>query len=146
MKKYFKFMRKKHGFCAEDVVYHVAVGISSRDLCDLVTVKDACERLGYFMQEVSDECDLFITKAHKEAFKGISIFRVNFRHVAISVARLKAMIIADSWAKYESELAINIDLEYFLHANDPVWRLNHKSFVLQRGYSPVRRKYLSHAC
>lgn len=143
MKRYFKFMRKKHGFCAEDVVYHVAVGISSRDLCDLVTVKDACQRLGYFMQEISDECDNFVTKAHKEAFKGISIFRVNFRHVAISVSRLKAMIIADSWAKYESELAINIDLEYFLHVNDPVWRLNHKSFVLQRGYSPVQRKNLS---
>lgn len=146
MKTYFKFMRKRNAFQPEDVVYHVAVGNTSREICDLVSVKEVCKHLEYYFEVVNDESDEFICKAHKMAFKGISMLRVNFRHVSISINSLKQLIISNSFAKYESQLTVNIELEYFLHINDPIWLLNHKSFVLQNSYSPVQRKNLRHAC
>lgn len=143
MKKYFVFMRKTSDFSPQDVVYHVSVGITTRDYSALSKVVEMCQNSGYYLSVVCDDSDAFVSYAHKVAFRGRSFFSVNFRQASVSIQQLRSMIMDGSFPSFENSLYIDTNLDYFLHQNDPLWRLNHQSIVLQRSCSPAQRKNLS---
>lgn len=145
MINYYVFVRQKGCLDPNDVIYHVKVGTSDREFAKLCLVKEFCKDCGHYFRKRGNETDIAMDFLHRSVFKGIPSYKLDFRKATLTISQLYQMIIDDTFDAFESNLASTLSQQYFYFKDNPKWRINHKSYVLQRELAISTRKYLSHS-
>ena len=143
MKRKYLFVRKMNHFSVDDVVYHVWVGNSQRELTQLALVQCYCKDCGLFMQPWSDRTAKSVQNLANGLFPGTSAAIFLLKRADVTISELYQMILDDSFTAYEKRLARPKGWSTILHLFDPSLQRYQTQSKCNTSCLPLIRKYLS---
>lgn len=145
MKRFYYFVRNLHGFGANDVVYKVGVGSSLRESAQQELINQYAADCGCYFRLVSDESDRAIDLLAKSLFPDSKFALLHLRRANLSVSELYRMIVEDSFATFEKDLAESRSKFQLLSILSPSFFYHNHTSICHTTCQPIRRKYLSPA-
>lgn len=143
MKRKYLFVRKVNHFTVDDVVYHVWVGTSQRELTQLSLVQCYCKDCGLFMQPWSDTTAKSVQNLANGLFPGTSASIFLLKRADVTISELYEMILDDSFTAYEKRLARPKGWSTILALFDPSFQRLQTQSKCNTSCLPLIRKYLS---
>lgn len=143
MKRKYLFVRKVNQFGYDDVVYHVWVGSSQRELTLLALVQCYCKDCGLFFHQWNDTTAKSVQNLANGLFPGTSASIFLLKRADITIWELYQMILDDSFTAYEKSLARPKGWAKIIQLFDPsIFRYQNVS-KCNTLCLPLIRKYLS---
>lgn len=143
MKRKYLFVRKMNHFSVDDVVYHVWVGNSQRELTQLSLVQCYCKDCGLFMQPWSDTTAKSVQNLANGLFPGTSASIFLLKRADVTISELYQMILDDSFTAYEKRYARPKGWQTILTLFDPSFQRLQTKSKCNTSCLPLIRKYLS---
>ena len=143
MKRKYLFVRTMNHFSVNDVVYHVWVGNSQRELTQLALVQCYCKDCGLFMQPWSDRTAKSVQNLANGLFPGTSASIFLLKRADVTISELYEMILDDSFTAYEKRLARPKGWQTILTLFDPSFQRLQTQSNCNTSCLPLIRKYLS---
>ena len=143
MKRKYLFVRQVNHFTMDDVVYHVWVGNSQRELTQLSLVQCYCKDCGFFMQPWSDRTAKSVQYLANGLFPGTSASLFLLKRANVTISELYQMILDDSFTAYEKKLARPKGWSTILYLFDPSLQRFQTQSKCNTLCLPLIRKYLS---
>lgn len=143
MKRKYLFVRKVNRFSVDDVVYHVWVGSSQRELTQLSLVQCYCEDCGLFFHQWSDRTAKSVQYLAKSLFPGTSASIFLLKRADVTISELYQMILDDSFTAYEKRLARPKGWATIIRIFDPAVFQYQNESKCNTLCLPFIRKYLS---
>lgn len=140
MKSKFCFIRRTGKLEPNDVIYHVWVGSFLREFTKLRLVQEYCNDCGFYFEKWSLLVDSRIDHEKARYVTDGNPIASPFRTASITIDKLYAMIIDDSFGRFEADLPMtqsekwmqfHHSLQYFKSISSPN--------VLQNAYPHVRK-------
>lgn len=143
MKRKYLFVRKVSRFSVDDVVYHVWVGSSQRELTQLSLVQFYCEDCGLFFHQWNDKTAKSVQNLANGLFPSTSASIFLLKRADVTISELYQMIVDDSFTAYEKKLARPKGWATIIRLFDPsiFWYQNESK--CNTTCLPLIRKYLS---
>lgn len=143
MKSKYCFIRQTGELVPGTVIYQVWVGSYLREFTKLALVQEYCRDCGLYFEKWSGEVDSHIDQAKARFRADANPIRSPFRSASVTVDKLYAMIIDDSFAKFEDNLPMSQFEKWCqFHHTLRYCQFLSKPIVLRNAHLP-RRKYLS---
>ena len=143
MKSKFCFIRNPQWPQAGDFIYQVWVGSYLSEFTKLTLVQEYCKDCGLYFEKWSPQVDSHLDKAKARFRLDANPFASPFRSASVTISKLYAMIIDDSFAKFEKNLPITQAEKWMqFHHSLSYYQSLSKTNVLRNAYLP-RRKNLS---
>lgn len=143
MKRKYLFVRQVNHFTMDDVLYHVRVGSSQRELTQLSLVQNYCKDCGLFMQPWSDTTAKSVQNLANGLFPGTSASIFLLKRADVTISELYQMILDDSFTAYEKKLARPKGWQTILTLFDPSLQRYQTQSKCNTSCLPLIRKYLS---
>lgn len=143
MKRKYLFVRQVNHFTMDDVVYHVWVGNSQRELTQLALVQCYCKDCGFFLQPWSDRTAKSVQYLANGLFPGTSASLFLLKRDNVTISELYQMILDDSFTAYEKKLARPKGWSTILCLFDPSLQRYQTQSKCNTSCLPFLRKYLS---
>lgn len=144
MKSKYCFIRHGGNLNPGDVIYQVWVGSYLSEFTKLTLVEEYCRDCGLYFQKWSVEVDSHIDKAKARYRTDGNPLAHPFRSASVTISKLYALIIDDSFARFEASLPTT-RFELWLQFNH---RVEYYQSLNRSNVTPsailTRRKHLSH--
>lgn len=143
MKSKYCFLRTSGHLKPGDVIYQVWVGSFLREFTKLTLVQEYCKDCGLYLEKWSPLVDSHLDEMKSRYSGGASVISSPFVTASISISKLYAMIIDDSFESFEYDLLMSQSEKWCrFHSTIRYHKDYHGSIVLRNAYPP-RRKNLS---
>ena len=143
MKSKYCFLRTNGQLSQGDVVYQVWVGSFLREFTKLTLVQEFCKDCGLYIEKWSPEVDSHLEKMKAKYGGGASVLSSPFLSASITISKLYALIIDDSFESFERNLFLSQSEKWCrYHQTIKYIGTINRSNVLQNAYPP-RRNNLS---
>ena len=145
MKSKYCFLRSRGKLSPGDVIYQVWVGSYLREFTKFKLVQEYCKDCGLYFERWSPEVDSRLYKEKSRFYSDGSEFTSPFLSASITIDKLYAMIIDDSFVAFEKSLNLT-PFEKWCRYRQTIQYCQsiNKSNVLHHAYPHVR-KNLSHS-
>lgn len=104
MKSKYCFLRSHGDLSPSDVVYQVWVGSYLREFTKLTLVQEYCKDCGLYFEKWSPQVDSHLDEMKSKYQSDGNVYSSPFLSASISIDKLYAMIIDDSFAAFEKSL------------------------------------------
>lgn len=143
MKSKYCFIRRVGELEPGDVIYQVWVGSYLSEFTKLTLVQEYCKDCGLYFEKWSPQVDSHIDKAKAKFRLDANPVASPFRSASVTISKLYAMIIDDTFAKFEQNLPMTQAEKWMqFHHSLSYYQSLSKTNVLRNAYLP-RRKHLS---
>lgn len=143
MKSKYCFLRTNGQLCPGDVVYQVWVGSFLREFAKLTLVQEYCKDCGLYIEKWSPQVDSRLEKMKALYGGGASVLSSPFLSASITISKLYALIIDDSFESFERNLFLSQSEKWCrYHQTIRYFGTINCSNVIQNAYPP-RRNNLS---
>lgn len=144
MKSKYCFLRTNGQLSPGDVVYQVWVGSFLREFTKLTLVQEYCKDCGLYIEKWSPEVDSRLEKMKALYGGGASVLSSPFLSASITISKLYALIIDDSFESFERNLFLSQSEKWCrYHQTIKYIGTVNRSNVIQNAYPPERNN-LSH--
>lgn len=144
MKSKYCFLRTDGHLCPDDVIYVVWVGSYFRELAKLTLVEEYCKDTGSYIEKWSCLVDSRLEMEKSRFRKSGDKLSNPFRSVEISINKLYAMILDDSFGRFENEIVMTDFEKWMRFRNTIEYHQNPSKNHVIRNVLPSARKNLSH--
>lgn len=143
MKSKYCFLRTNGQLTPGDVVYQVWVGSFLREFTKLTLVQEYCKDCGLYIEKWSPQVDSRLEKMKALYGGGASVLSSPFLSASITISKLYALIIDDSFESFERNLFLSQSEKWCrYHQTIKYIGTINRSNVIQNAYPHVR-KHLS---
>ena len=143
MKSKYCFLRSSGDLRPGDVVYQVWVGSFLREFTKLTLVQEYCKDCGLYFEKWSPLVDSWLDRMKSRYVSDGNVYSSPFLSASITIDKLYALIIDDSFNSFEASLFLNPTEKWRRYRNSIRYHLSvSKSNVIQNA-NPFVRKNLS---
>lgn len=142
MVSYYYFVREMGRATRKSVIYRVKVGTSDREQVKYALVREFCRDCGHYFRIVSDCSDQAIRNLEKRLFPGCRFMVSPMARVTVSISQLYQLIIDDSFAWFEEQLADKKGFYRFHSIVDPIFYASQSKKKNQSILPTPTRQYL----
>lgn len=143
MKSKYCFIRRVGELEPNDVIYQVWVGSYLSEFTKLTLVQEYCKDCGLYFEKWSPQVDSHLDKAKARFRLDGNPIANPFRSASVTISKLYAMIIDDSFAKFEKNLPMTPSEKWMqFHHSLSYYQSLSRPNVLRNAHLP-RRKNLS---
>lgn len=143
MKSKYCFIRRVGELEPGDVIYQVWVGSYLSEFTKLTLVQEFCKDCGLYFEKWSQQVDSHIDKAKARFRLDANPVASPFRSASVTISKLYAMIIDDTFASFEQNLPMTQAEKWMqFHHSLSYYQSLSRTNVLRNAYLP-RRKHLS---
>lgn len=144
MKHRYIFIRNLNGFTVDDVIYHVWIGDSSRELTKLELIRCYCEDSGVYFKLYDETVSQSIWNLASSLFKGTSMPTLYLRTAHVSASQLFDLIVDNSFVSFENNLTVSRAWSFINMVLSPSSYFYNQLSLCNTSCPPLRRKNLSH--
>lgn len=139
MKSKYCFLRTNGQLNIGDVVYQVWVGSFLREFTKLALVQEYCKDCGLYIEKWSPEVDSRLEKMKALYGGGASVLSSPFLSASITISKLYALIIDDSFESFERNLFLSQSEKWCrYHQTIKYIGTINRSNVIRNAYPPER--------
>lgn len=143
MKHRYIFIRNLNGFTVDDVIYHVWIGDSSRELTKLELIRCYCEDSGVYFKLYDETVSQSIWNLASSLFKGTSMPTLYLRTAHVSASQLFDLIVDNSFVSFENNLTVSRAWSFLNSLLSPSFYYSNHLSSCNTSCPQSRRKYLS---
>lgn len=143
MKHRYIFIRNLNGFGVDDVVYHVWIGDSSRELTKLELIRCYCKDTGFYFKLYDDNVSRSIWNLASSLFAGTSMPTLYLRTAHVSASQLFDLIVDDAFVSFEKSLTVSRAWSFVNMVLSPSSYFHNQLSRCNTSCPQSRRKYLS---
>ena len=144
MKSKYCFLRTNGLLNPGDVVYQVWVGSFLREFTKLTLVQEYCKDCGLYLEKWSPQVDSYLDEMKSRYSGGASVISSPFVSASISISKLYAMIIDDSFESFEQDLLMSQSEKWCrFHPTIRYIGTINRSNVIRNAYPPERNNLSS---
>ena len=144
MKHRYIFIRNLNGFGVDDVVYHVWIGDSSRELTKLELIRCYCKDTGFYFKLYDDNVSKSIWNLASSLFKGTSMPTLYLRTAHVSASELFDLIVDNAFVSFENSLTVSRAWSFVNMVLSPSSYFQNQLSRCNTSCPPSGRQYLSH--
>ena len=139
MKSKYCFIRRVGELEPNDVIYQVWVGSYLSEFTKLTLVQEFCKDCGLYFEKWSPQVDSHLDKAKARFSLDANPIASPFRSASVTISKLYAMIIDDSFATFEKNLPMTPSEKWMqFHHSLSYYQSISKTNVIQNAHLPRR--------